>query len=69
MQDMQLDLDNGESLTVNVGNVRVHVWRVDDGSLSISTSTRNKGDNIQVEVNTNTGEIRSIKHPVDAKVI
>ena len=68
MQEMQLDLDNGESLTINIGNVKVYVWRVDDGSLSISSAANSACDDIQIEINAKTGDIHSIKYPSSEQV-
>jgi hypothetical protein len=62
MKEMSLDLDVGESLKINVGNVGVHIWREGDKLLSISTATSANVDDIQVEVDTDTGAINGIKH-------
>lgn len=62
MKEMRLDLDADEAMQVVVGNVRVHIWRIGDDILSLSTNV-NSTDDIQVEVDTTTGEIRQIKHP------
>ena len=63
MDDMRLSLDEGESLVVNVGNVRVHVWSVGDNILSLSTSVDGKADDIQVTVDSGDGKVTKVKAP------
>jgi len=69
MKEMTLDLDVGESLKINVGNVRVHIWREGDKLLSISTAISSSVDDMQIEVDTDTGTINGIKHPSSNKAI
>lgn len=67
MKEMSFNMDAGESSVVFVDNVKVHVWMCGNGVLELSTSIGGENDNIQVTIDSLTGEILQIKKPFGAK--
>lgn len=65
MEDAHISLDENESIGVSVGRLHVFVWRQSKDILSLSFrgDFPHAGDDFQLEVNQETGEIKKLWSP------
>ncbi len=59
MHDMRITLEKGESITVEIGNVRTLIWFENQNGFSISTATTNV-DDVAIKINPSDGKV--LKH-------
>ncbi len=60
MYDVELSLDEDDSLIIHCGRVAVHLWSRSDGTLSLSLQTKRECDDLQISLDPETGIVNTM---------